>query len=139
MAPNLVLLNVRARLETAPMPDREVDLRISNAIDYKGVFGGHEWHWGAGGDELVSPGNGVLDPQQFVPRWTESIDAAMILIPTGSFLGGLSQVSPRSWYALLCSRTDSRAQWEGEASTAAAALASAALKARDAIGQKGNP
>jgi hypothetical protein len=73
-------------------PSRELDLAISAAVDYRGAFQpiypGESYRWGAGGDEidlLSKTGKriGVLDPQQFVPRYTTSLDAAVTLVPAG--------------------------------------------------------
>jgi hypothetical protein len=71
------------RLSKATGPDRVLDLAISAAIDFRGVFGGHEWKWSPMADELISKTGGVLDPVQFVPLWTRSIDCALVLVPEG--------------------------------------------------------
>ncbi len=83
-----------ARVEALEGPDREIDLAISVAINYKDVFEAFDAVWGAGGDEIfvtshkeyvtrtgaVKRNTGYLDPAQFVPKWTESLDAAMSLV-----------------------------------------------------------
>jgi hypothetical protein len=71
-------------MECIDMIDRELDLAISVAINFRNVFGGdYEWRWGAGGDEIEGHRGGkriaFLDPRQFVPRWTGSIDAAFLV------------------------------------------------------------
>lgn len=120
-----------ARLEKLSGPDREADLAILNTISQKGTWFFHDKHrlvvicdeFGPG-----APGNSVCSLEDF----TGSIDAARTLILPEYSFGGLSQISPRDWIMLIFSRTDSHARWEGEASTAEAAICIAALRARSA-------
>lgn len=76
------------RLSVATGPDRILDLAISVAVNFKDVFEAqHEWKWGAGGDEIEGHQGGrrraILDPAQFVPQWTRSVDVALRLVPEG--------------------------------------------------------
>jgi hypothetical protein len=138
---NQSLIALAARVEAATGPDRELDLAISVAIDYRDVFNGPlykpyagDWRWGAGGDEIehwTSSGkrDGFLDPAQFVPRWTASLDAAMTLVPEG-----MQWFKERGAYvpniAVIQGPTCS---FVGETdSTFALALCAAALRARGA-------
>lgn len=78
------------RLERATGPNREIDLAISVAINFKGVFeSDRDWRWNVMGDEIEGHRNGkrsgFLDPTQFVPRWTASIDSAMQLVQENNF------------------------------------------------------
>lgn len=78
--------NLIKQLELVGGPDRKLDLAISVATNFRGEFDPtYEWRWGAGGDEIEGHKDGkrraALDPAQFVPRWTESIDAALRLVP----------------------------------------------------------
>jgi hypothetical protein len=60
--------------------DRRTDLAISAAINYRNAFGKYEWKWSVMADEIRSDTGGILDPAQFVPLWTRSIDAAVKLV-----------------------------------------------------------
>lgn len=82
-------MKLSERLLAGEGPDREIDLAISVVIDYRNAFEGRtDWEWAAGGDEIglprVNPLHrskylAYLDPAQFVPRWTASLDAALTL------------------------------------------------------------
>lgn len=66
-------------------PDRQIDLEISVAVNYREEFRGPgEWRWSIFADEVRSSTNGALDPTQFVPRWTGQIEHALMLIPDGA-------------------------------------------------------
>lgn len=84
------LTDLIPKLEAAKEPSRALDLQISVAVDFKGAFKpyreGEFYRWGAGGDEIEfcnidGDRIGCLDPAQFVPRWTASLDAALSLVP----------------------------------------------------------
>ena len=86
------ILALAERVEGATGSDREIDLAISVAINFKDAFVSEErqgeWRWGFGSDEIErrrpdGVRSGYLDPAQFVPRWTASLDAAMLLVPEG--------------------------------------------------------
>lgn len=80
-APNDHIL-LAARCSGAAGPNREIDLAISAAINFKNAFGSHQWVWSMGGDGIVSPTGGLLDPAQFVPMWTRYSDHAFLLART---------------------------------------------------------
>lgn len=74
------------RIEAATGPDRELDLAIAVALNYRDAFDpSRHWQWGAGGDEIEGHHTnekgrrctGYLDPAQFVPRYTGSIWLAL--------------------------------------------------------------
>ncbi len=73
-----------ARLQAATEPDRELDLAISMAVNYRGMFGKTDWKFNGEPNEIRSPTGGILCARQFVPYWTESIDAALGLVPDGA-------------------------------------------------------
>lgn len=78
------------RLKGLSTYDRYLDLEIAVAVDFEGVFSRfYDWKWGAGGDEIEGHSGGkrcaFLDPVQFVPHWTGSLDAAVKLVPEGWF------------------------------------------------------
>lgn len=75
-----------ARLEKAEGPDRKVDLAISLAINYRSAFDEVvRAVWSPMADDIevfdAQGRRGFLDPAQFVPLWTRSIDAALTLVP----------------------------------------------------------
>lgn len=124
------MMDIVARLENATAPDREIDLAISVAVNFRGVFDrDHDWRWGAGGDEIEGHADGkrdsYLDPAQFVPCWTGSVDAAMKLVPSGWF--GSIPVN-RNAEAWLRASNDGPIIY-GKGATSAIALCAAALKA----------
>lgn len=96
--------NLIERLEKATGPDRELDRAIAN---------------------FLRPDLKSASP----PFFTGSLDTSRTLILPEHSFGGLSQISPNDWLMMIFSRTDSRARWEGEASTAELAVCIAALKA----------
>jgi len=133
------------RLEALSGPDRNVDLAISVAVNYKGVFEGFEAKWSAGGDEIEVASHkkymvrgkpkrnkGYLDPAQFVPRYTDSIDAAMTLVPEG--WGRMFNQSENGLHCNVCLARSypTNAVVYSEAATPAIALCIAALRARSA-------
>ena len=87
------LLALADRVEKATGPDRELDLELAVRVNYKGMFDDLTaiYQWGAGGDEIDchyppkngKPSKGYLDPAQFCPRFSASLDAAMTLVPEG--------------------------------------------------------
>jgi hypothetical protein len=131
------------RVERLEGPDREIDLAISVAINYKDVFEGFDAVWGDGGDEIfvtshkeyvtrtgaVKRNTGYLDPAQFVPKWTESLDAAMSLVPEGCALQVQQRRSHEYFYAYLRDAKQHEG-WSAKNNNLAIALCAAALKAR---------
>ena len=82
------LSDLIARLEKATGPCRKLDLAISFAINYREAFtGAIRAEWSVMADEInVYDATGrrrILDPAQFVPQWTRSLDAAVSLVPEG--------------------------------------------------------
>lgn len=112
------LLALADRVEALTGADREVDLAISVAIDYRNAFEGRtDWEWTAGGDEIglprVNPLHrskylAYLDPAQFVPRWTTSLDAAITLVPKG--VGGEKRFLQLTIAPLGCDIIDHRCE-----------------------------
>lgn len=82
-----------AKLESAEGPSRELDLQISflagklAAADDYGAGPIASVKWSVMGDEIdtldAEGRRGCLDPAQFVPAYTASIDAALTLVPSG--------------------------------------------------------
>lgn len=140
-----LLLALAARCEVEG-PSRKLDLDISVAIDFRGVFlpirAGESYRWGAGGDEIELRSSadkriGTLDPDQFVPRWTTSLDSAVTLFPSDRTIHACwsmcnhVQPSVQAWkHHDMSGEQDIR---DVEAKTLALALCAAALRARAAI------
>lgn len=141
------------RVEAARGPDRKLDLEVSVAVNFRGVFAGDlldrwggGWRWGAGGDHIErqlpdGKTRGLLDPAQFVPGWTSSLDAAMTL---ASGTDGyhtpdelLREAMERMWKAsirLAINYLDTQAYREALARFfTAACLRAAASKAREGV------
>lgn len=82
------LSDLIARLEKATGPCRKLDLDISVAVNYSEAFtGAARAEWSIMADDInVYDATGrryILDPAQFVPQWTRSLDAAVSLVPEG--------------------------------------------------------
>lgn len=129
----ITLADLISRLCAAGGPDRELDLAISVAINFRDQFNpDREWRWGAGADEieghaLDGRARFFLDPAQFVPRWTRHIDTAVLLVPDSYFIG-LQRFSD-GWYASVRLKSTGL-PFTGDQKPAAIALCIAALKAR---------
>lgn len=133
-------VNLIYRLCEATRPDRKLDLAISVAVNFKGVFtpseDSSEFVWGAGGDEIEERHNGnrigFLDPKQFVPRWTESIDFALKLVPEDFYVAMIRHSD--GWYVAVAPHSSRSAFPErmGTQKPAAIATCIAAFKARAA-------
>lgn len=83
------LSDLIARLEKATGPCRKLDLDISVAVNYRDAFtGAIRAEWSVMADDInVYDATGrryFLDPVQFVPQWTRSIDVAVSLVLEGS-------------------------------------------------------
>lgn len=88
------LIKLAERVEALDGPDREVDLDISVAVNHQGAFEGFDAAWSVFGDEIwltshkeyvtkrgaVKRITSYLDPDQFVPKWTASMNAAVSLV-----------------------------------------------------------
>lgn len=144
-----LLLALAARCE-AEGPSRKLDLDISVAIDFRGVFlplrAGESYQWGAGGDEIELRSSadkriGTLDPDQFVPRWTTSLDSAVTLVPEGAWREtngprksvNIPSPAPNFWKTEVDLWRPSISIHMGWAATEALSICAAALRARAAI------
>jgi hypothetical protein len=126
------LLELASRCEAATGPDRKLDLAIAVAINRDDIFDTHyEWRWGLGGDEIEAwkpdkrKPSGYLDPEQFCPRVSASLDAAMSLLarktlwavgsmeegpfarlcwpqPNGTYIGGYHEATAASAPLAIC-------------------------------------
>lgn len=132
------LLALVEKLEKAEAGSRQLDLEISVAIDFKHVFlpyyEGEFYRWGAGGDEIEFCSKsgkriGLLDPAQFVPRWTESIDATLTLLPDNRN-AVLKIYEPGEHVAFCLPKVPGPSHTWTRAATPALALITAILKAR---------
>lgn len=135
-----------ARLERATGPDRELDLAVAVAVNYAGMFNpDYGWQWSLWGDEIEGICDGrrvVLDPAQFCPPFSASIDAALTLVPEG-WTWQISNRAPKPlagrayihngelhFASLYAGRNPKYRGEEDTAATPALALCIAALKAR---------
>lgn len=129
------------RIEAASGPDREIDCAIGVAIGrfftlppkweggpvgygYRGADG-EERHPGHGGDQLV-------------PRYTESVDAALTLVPEGRSWELTQVVSEGISIAFIWNMFEAGEGDSAEAATPALALCAAALKSRAYLKETNN-
>lgn len=120
------------RLCAATGPDRKLDLAISVAVNFKGVFtpptdGPGEFVW----IEERRDGKriGYLDPKQFVPAWTGSIDVALKLLPEDFYV--VAERMSDGWYVGVAPKSSDH-EHMGTQKPAAIAICIAAFKARAA-------
>jgi hypothetical protein len=129
------------RVEAAEGPSRKLDLAIAVAVNSDDMFDAHyEWRWGCGGDEIEAwepdkrKPTGYLDPAQFCPPVTRSLDAAMTLVPEGHCVSAMGEVpDDREWYVEIWKEGEGYHQGEVRGKSAALALTAAALRARSAM------
>lgn len=142
-------------LEGACVPARALDLEISVAVNFKGAFNAPivgSWRWGAGGDEIEgynAHGKRVsfLDPVQFVPQWTASLDWAVELVPDSWFWRAGRTSLFRAWAGVYATHPDHgepgrnefffrREYFQPQQTTPAMALCICALQAHRALRQE---
>lgn len=136
---DLLALALRVECEE---PSRELDLAVSVAVNFKDAFrvtkDGEQYAFGAGGDEIELRSRtgkriGFLDPEQFVPRFTTSLDAAASLVPISEIWWEVYY--ERGWErgparVEICVKDEPYIKVRAFANTPAAALTAAALRAR---------
>lgn len=130
-------------LEKATCGTSELDSRIAEylGIEYRsrrtgyGASKGREW--------LVSHVGGVSEWTRHPPAYTNSLDAALTLVPEGWHVGGLTNVPGLGWDCTLWAShparrvdagTDDKGRSTGRPATPALALTLACMKAREAMG-----
>lgn len=112
------LSELAARVEAATGPDRELDARITVALDGLGEWG-----------ELRRSGYAIQDFK--APPYTASLDAAMTLVPEGWFINRLNEdIGERRFESTLYRRKPPLNGKEGSGASFALALCAAALRSR---------
>ena len=139
------LLALAARLEAAEGPDRELDVLIAIATDWRW----DDWEDGEprfaalaekhGMDWAIHTASGGMSIWRNLPAFSASLDSAMSLVPDAprrlieqqTFKSGAEAEPERSWVRIdLTSTSLNNARGEARAATLELALCSAALKAR---------
>lgn len=116
-----------ARLETAPGPDRALDIEIWDTVEaWPKEPTLPDWR--------TAPNGRPVHAALFAPNYTGSLDDAMALIPEGWFidLHDWRWCEDPRWNAHVVPRGVSDVTTNGRAPTAAPAVCAAALKARAA-------
>jgi hypothetical protein len=121
------------RLERATGPDPELGRDVLLACGWRRTCAGHFYgplyYWS-------SPSNARCYPEDRLPCPTQSIDAALTLLPEGLYwaagYGRCREAEPLGGVAIYRPGDTTNAIAEAEGSTVAIAVCIAALKARDA-------
>jgi hypothetical protein len=119
------LLALADRCEQAAGPDRELDVAIARALDWKPLYRDDYSKWwppAAVEDSRARKRSILHHPTQPLPAFTASLDAAVTLVPEGY-----------GW--MVMKNVAKVGRWPKRAATPALALCAAALRARAAMAQ----
>ena len=128
------LLALAERCEQAAGPDRELDVAIARALDWKPLYRDDYSKWwppAAVEDSRARKRSILHHPTQPLPKFTASLDAAVTLVPEGWKWWIDSSPFGRCWLVADDQIID-KAQSE-KCATPAVALCAAALRARAAM------